>query len=326
MLPQIKENQKIYIEITNLKHGGIGWELGACLWSPKFSRNSYTRSWKLMEKVNINDTIIHLVKIKNKYHFYGISTANSELIETNEEPPLSEDWGDREIYQRINITNFTKVEVPYPIDKIFIEYHQNLKDILQNNRDGQFYNLYREELRVAQKYFAACSPELYNVFDLISRSIGFKPELGIENNINVPTKNEPQSPDYNPAGRVKTIISRLIRDTKLSRLTKAENNWKCQICGKSIQLPNGFYYSEGHHLKPLGGEHQGPDIEGNIIILCPYHHTEFDYGSIAINPETKLIEHIDSHNQYHLKQLAYNRENLGSEFLRYHYGLIFNKS
>jgi hypothetical protein len=37
MLPELSTNQKVYIEISHLLHGGAGWEYGRCLWSPKFN-------------------------------------------------------------------------------------------------------------------------------------------------------------------------------------------------------------------------------------------------------------------------------------------------
>ena len=70
---------------------------------------------------------------------------------------------------------------------------------------------------------------------------------------------------------------------------------------------------------PLGGEHQGPDIRGNILILCPTHHAEFDYGCIAINPNNNLIEHMDDSNQYHNSPTAYFRADLDNQYLSYHF-------
>jgi len=32
MLPELKNNQKVYIEITNPIHGGPGWSFGSFLW------------------------------------------------------------------------------------------------------------------------------------------------------------------------------------------------------------------------------------------------------------------------------------------------------
>jgi len=109
------------------------------------------------------------------------------------------------------------------------------------------------------------------------------------------------------------------------REIKKEVEWKCQICGKNIILPSGNFYAEGHHLKPLGGEYMGPDTKDNIIILCPFHHAEFDYGAIAISPETEKIIHIDSANKYNGNKLSYYRKNLSNEFVKFHFEKIFNK-
>lgn len=322
MLPQIKENQKVYIEITNLIHGGEGWELGECLWSPKFDKGG-RKSWKLMENVKVNDIILHLVKLNNQYHFYGFSQTISGLEETEEEPPISSSWANRGIYQRISLINFSKIEKPYSIASIFNQYENQLINI--SNLEGRFYTISKNKLTVTQKYLTKCSPKLYEIFNRVSNDINFSPEI-VENFTSIiPTKHEPLQPDNTPPSRIKTIVSRIVRDTVLSRTTKSENNWKCQICGKTLQLPNGFNYSEGHHLQPLGGAHTGPDVKENIIILCPNHHAEFDYGSIAINPETNLIEHINHENEFHQKELAYERTDIGNEFILYHYTKQFNK-
>lgn len=97
----------------------------------------------------------------------------------------------------------------------------------------------------------------------------------------------------------------------------------CQICGAKINLLSNKSYSEGHHMQPLGGVHQGVDIAENIIILCPNHHAEFDYGVMAIDPTSGLIIHHDRSNPYHAKTLSYERSNLGKEYIKYHYNNIF---
>lgn len=318
MLPEKLYTQNIFIEITNLEHGGLGWELGTCLWSPIYNRNGKTKSWKLMEQVKVNDIIIHLVKINNTYHFYGVSIAASEVISTNQKPAHSGIW--EPPYQRINLNSFNALDKPYSIKDIYKEYDFELRQNLKNNAN-QFYVEYGEEKRlsVAQKYFAKCSDELYDIFNEISEKVNFNPLFNNFEQTNIPTLNEPQNPDYLAPSRVPTMVSRIIRDTALSRTVKSENSYKCQICNLSIKLNNGNNYAEGHHLKPLGSNYQGPDIRGNIIIVCPTHHTELDYGVIAINPITSVIEHIDKDNPYNGKKLAYKRHDLGDEFIKYHY-------
>ncbi len=128
--------------------------------------------------------------------------------------------------------------------------------------------------------------------------------------------------EYAPE-KVKTEIFRVLRDTVLSRKIKFNYDYKCQICGKSIKLKNGKYI-EAHHIQPLGGHHEGPDIESNIIILCPNHHTEFDYGVIAINPESLTVIHMDKNNHFNDKELMFKYHKLDEKYLKYHLNKIYN--
>ena len=99
---------------------------------------------------------------------------------------------------------------------------------------------------------------------------------------------------------------RILRDTNLARKLKQLHNNKCQLCGESIQLPNGKGYSEAHHIKPIGSPHNGPDISENIIILCPNHHVMLDYGvielviaNLIVHPKHKIgAVYVDYHNQH----------------------------
>lgn len=81
-----------------------------------------------------------------------------------------------------------------------------------------------------------------------------------------------------PPRRVVVEIGRVVRDTKRTRALKAKYGFACQICGTSIQLQPGHVYAEVHHLRPLGGKHSGPDVESNMLVLCPNHHAAFDFG------------------------------------------------
>jgi hypothetical protein len=88
----------------------------------------------------------------------------------------------------------------------------------------------------------------------------------------------PQASDVPAPDRVATTIYRVLRDTELARRVKQLNRFECQICGHTIMLPDGSRYAEAHHIQPLGQPHNGPDIIGNILCVCPNHHAELDYG------------------------------------------------
>ncbi len=99
--------------------------------------------------------------------------------------------------------------------------------------------------------------------------------------------NEDDSQDSLPQ-RIETRISRIIRDTKLSKKVKEMYGFKCQVCGTRINTNSG-YYAEGAHIKPLGTPHNGPDKISNIICLCPNHHVKFDFGGFTILDNFELL-------------------------------------
>ena len=85
------------------------------------------------------------------------------------------------------------------------------------------------------------------------------------------------------------------RDYAAVNELKARYDYRCQICGMTIDLGGGRSYCEGHHLRPLGGNHNGSDDVSNVVILCPNHHTEFDYFLFAILDLTgkkRAVEHM----------------------------------
>ena len=107
--------------------------------------------------------------------------------------------------------------------------------------------------------------------------------------------------DYDYPPRAPTTVHRIRRDTKIVAQLKKRYGYRCQICGHRIELKDG-YYCEAHHLRPLGQPHNGPDVSENIIIVCPNHHVQLDYGALIINLNELHLKHtikgsfIDYHN------------------------------
>jgi hypothetical protein len=96
----------------------------------------------------------------------------------------------------------------------------------------------------------------------------------------------PKATDINepPATtRIETTIYRILRDTALSREVKIAQEFKCQLCAQTIQLGDGSFYAEAHHVKPLGKPYNGPDTKNNIICVCPTCHVLLDYKVIRLD-------------------------------------------
>ena len=108
--------------------------------------------------------------------------------------------------------------------------------------------------------------------------------------------NDPQE-----VARIETTIYRILRDTALSREVKIAQNFRCQLCSKTIQLSDGSYYAEAHHVKPLGRPYNGPDTIDNIICVCPTCHVLLDYKVIRL--EKSRLPNLSTDNVY-----VHNRE------------------
>jgi hypothetical protein len=89
--------------------------------------------------------------------------------------------------------------------------------------------------------------------------------------------------------RIKKIVDQQIRrDTKLIKALKAASKYRCQFpaCGLRIPMRKGGYYIEVAHVAPVSKG--GRSVLGNLLVLCPNHHKEFDYGDLKILEQTEV--------------------------------------
>lgn len=96
----------------------------------------------------------------------------------------------------------------------------------------------------------------------------------------------PHDEDGPPEKGIK-VTSRFARNTKKTQEIRKLYRDKCQVCGAVINVPGGRRYSEVHHLRPL--KENGDDSYGNMLVLCPNHHVEFDYSVIGISEDGSTI-------------------------------------
>lgn len=87
--------------------------------------------------------------------------------------------------------------------------------------------------------------------------------------------------------RINKLVSTTIRkDTKIIKLLKTFADFKCQLpdCEAQIKMKKGGYYIEVAHIKAVS--QNGQSVLGNLIVLCPNHHKEFDYGELHISAQS----------------------------------------
>lgn len=116
--------------------------------------------------------------------------------------------------------------------------------------------------------------------------------------------------EYDAPGRKPSTVNRIVRNYQKAKNVKSWHNYKCQVCGVAIETSAGLY-AEAAHIKPLGEPHNGPDIESNLLCLCPNHHVMFDNGGFAISDNLELIG-IEG------KLNVVKKHLINIDFIRYH--------
>ncbi|MEU9460103.1 YDG/SRA domain-containing protein [Streptomyces sp. WC2508] len=86
-------------------------------------------------------------------------------------------------------------------------------------------------------------------------------------------------------------VERIVRDTAVVRRVKRWHGYTCQICGLALTVgAEGKSYAEGAHIQALGGSAGGPDIEGNVLCLCPNCHVRLDRGALYLTDEFYVVD------------------------------------
>jgi putative restriction endonuclease len=124
---------------------------------------------------------------------------------------------------------------------------------------------------------------------------------------------DPDSP-----GRRTTVVDQLRRDRALVEELKQTYDHRCQVCGDRREQADGDGYAEAHHIRPLGEPHSGPDVAGNVLVLCPNHHADFDNGRLRVDPDSLAIDHRYDERVDGDRLRTERGHEIDSVYLRYH--------
>jgi len=108
--------------------------------------------------------------------------------------------------------------------------------------------------------------------------------------------------------RISREVATILRKKSLIIKLKTIYNNTCQICGIMLSAGNNKFYSEVHHIIPLGHPHNGKDNLGNMICVCPNHHAQLDLLAIPLEIESfKIIRHSISSASLEHHNLLFSR-------------------
>jgi len=90
--------------------------------------------------------------------------------------------------------------------------------------------------------------------------------------------------------KIRTTVGEILRkDKEIVSLLKKIAKYKCQFpnCDALVMKADGTNYVEVAHVMPVS--YGGQSVLGNIIVLCPNHHKEFDHGVLNIEVQTENL-------------------------------------
>lgn len=110
------------------------------------------------------------------------------------------------------------------------------------------------------------------------------------------------------------------RDRRKAVALKSRYDNTCQFCGTKLEIEDNRHYSEAAHIKGLGEPHNGPDRIGNMLVLCPNHHLQFDRGILRLRKigSTFEIRSKTAGDPLNGKRITL-RHKLKNKYVRHHY-------
>ncbi|MCI4044972.1 YDG/SRA domain-containing protein [Streptomyces sp. TRM75563] len=86
-------------------------------------------------------------------------------------------------------------------------------------------------------------------------------------------------------------VERIVRKSAVTKRVKRLHGYICQVCRTPLRVnSSGMNYAEGAHVHALGGPEGGPDVDGNVLCLCPNCHVKLDRGALYLTDDFRAVD------------------------------------
>jgi hypothetical protein len=251
---------KAWAEITSLEHGhgGQGWSLGHCLWSPTSAKDGSDR-YSIMTNPTIGDHVFHLVsglpgEPGKRRFLYGASRVRRPAGVTTERPPLPGMWAEADGYFRIELKDFHAFEPKLPMDEIEAGLEELILSELANRPKYYPYAPYRDRFRGAQGiYLTRLSAALTKAFHELVE-LRWPTVEGPPTSEEVSQGAEAAALEFSEGERSQRERAFFRRNSRLREEAIKRFGMRCVVCRLDFGERYGFAgkgYIEVHHLNPL---------------------------------------------------------------------------
>lgn len=273
--------RRVWAEVTSLEHGhgGAGWGLGLCLWSPGRSKDN-ARRYGVMTLPRPGDAVVHLVsgvdaaRPRERYLF-GTSLVASPAVEIGTAPPIPGNWAGAVSYYRIDLDRFVEL----PSKPAMTEIEEGLTEIILADlvaRPKYYpYAPYRNGFRGAQGIYLTLLTQ--RLADALSEFV----ELGMTGDATDVVAVRGKGAEYAEGERLHLETSYFRRNPALRAAAIQIHGPRCAACSFDFEVVYGAAgagYIEIHHLDPLAervataGQSSSQTSVNDVVPLCANCH------------------------------------------------------
>jgi hypothetical protein len=132
---------QVWIEAASGRdhHGGVGWELGRCIWSPTHDRLGRTQKYGIMNAPSVGDPVINC----SAGLIVGISRVCRAAESTASGPPNPGAWGYARSFFRLNLDDYVSCETSVPLHDVVKRFFNRIRADIESNRPKYYlFSLY----------------------------------------------------------------------------------------------------------------------------------------------------------------------------------------
>jgi hypothetical protein len=132
---------QVWIEATSGRddHGGAGWELGKCIWSPACDRLGRTQKYGIMTAPCVGDPVINC----SAGVVVGVSRICETVVTTTTRPPNPGAWGYARSFFRLNLDQYVVFETQVSLKDIAMRFFDRIREDIELNRPKYYlFSLY----------------------------------------------------------------------------------------------------------------------------------------------------------------------------------------
>ena len=123
---------QVWIEAASGRddHGGPGWELGRCIWSPAHDRLGRTQKYGIMTVPRVDDVVVNC----SAGNIVGVSRISRLAETTASGPPNPGPWGYARSFYRLPLDDYLEFEDRVTLNDVAERFFDEIRADIEMNR------------------------------------------------------------------------------------------------------------------------------------------------------------------------------------------------